>query len=307
MKMLRYLEVLIFSLCAFPAATWSADSPRSVLLWPEGAPGAVGSTDADKPALDIYLPAQPSSGSALVVVPGGGYEHLALDHEGAQIARWLNDRGVAAFVLHYRIAPRYHYPAPILDGERALRYVRAHATEFGISTDRIGIWGFSAGGHLAATVTTHFDVGHADAGDPVDRVSDRPNFAVLAYGVLSMEPEITHPGSRRNLLGANPDPAQVEQFSNEKQVTRDTPPCFLFHTGSDSVVSVENSVRFYAALRQAGIPAELHIFEQGDHGVGLAQKNPQLRRWPDLLDGWLRLHGWISSTDESGPAAVPAR
>jgi acetyl esterase/lipase len=209
-------------------------------------------------------------------------------------------------VLHYRIAPRYHYPAPILDGERAMRYVRAHATEFGITPDRIGIWGFSAGGHLAATVTTHFDVGLADAADPVDRVSDRPNFAVLAYGVLSMQPEITHPGSRRNLLGTNPDPAQVQQFSNEKQVTRDAPPCFLFHTASDSVVSVENSIRFYAALRQSGIPAELHIFEQGDHGVGLAQKNPQLRRWPDLLDGWMRLHGWLPASDEPGPAAEPA-
>ena len=288
------------------AAGWCADSPKTILLWPDGAPGALGSTDADKPSLDIYVPTAPATGSAVVVVPGGGYQFLALDHEGAQVARWLNDRGVAAFVLHYRIAPRYHHPAPILDGDRAVRYVRAHATEFGVSPDRIGIWGFSAGGHLAATVATHFDVGHADAADPVDRVSDRPNFAVLAYGVLSMQAEITHPGSRRNLLGANPDPAQVEQFSNERQVTRDTPPCFLFHTGNDTVVSVENSIRFYVALRQAGIPAEIHIFEQGDHGVGLAQKNPQLRRWPDLLEGWMRLHGWIPSVDEAASAAKPS-
>jgi acetyl esterase/lipase len=167
-------------------------------------------------------------------VPGGSYEQLSLAPEGAQVARWLNDRAVVAFVLHYRIAPRYHYPAPILDGERAMRYVRAHAAEFGIHPDRIGIWGFSAGGHLAASVTTHFDGGQAEAADPIDRVSDRPNFVVLAYGVLSMDAEITHPRSRRNLLGPNPDPALVEQFSNEKHITQDTPPCFLFHTGNDA-------------------------------------------------------------------------
>jgi len=300
MKTLCRLNVLVFLLCIVPATMWSADPPKSVLLWPDGAPGAVGTTDADKPSLDIYLPTAPASGSAVVVVPGGGYQFLALDHEGAQIARWLNDRGVAAFVLHYRIAPRYHYPAPILDGERAVRYVRAHAVEFGVKPDRIGIWGFSAGGHLAASVTTHFDVGQPDAADPIDRAGDRPDFAVLAYGVLSMQAEITHAGSRRNLIGSNPDPAQVEQYSNEKQVTHDTPPCFLFHTGNDSAVPVENSLRFYAALQRVGVPAELHIFEQGDHGVGLAQKNPQLRRWPELLEGWMRLHGWITASAETG-------
>ena len=229
-----------------------------------------------------------------MIVPGGSYESLMLDYEGGQVAQWLNDRGVAAFVLHYRIAPRYSYPAPIQDGERAVRYVRTHGEEYGVRSDRIGIWGFSAGGHLAAAVATHFDKGKPDAGDPVERVSDRPNFAVLAYGVLSMESDITHPSSRRNLLGANPDPALVEQFSNEKQVTRDTPPCFLFHTGNDSLVPVENTIRFYVALQKTGVPAELHIFEQGNHGAGLGQNNSQLRRWPDLLEGWMELHGWIT-------------
>jgi acetyl esterase/lipase len=300
MKRLRCLGVLALLLCVLPAALVAAVNPsKSVLLWPDGAPGALGTTDADKPSLDIYLPAAPASGSAVVVVPGGGYEYLALDHEGAQIARWLNDRGVAAFVLHYRIAPRYHYPAPILDGQRAVRYARAHAVEFGIKPDRIGIWGFSAGGHLAASVTTHFDNGQADATDPIDRVSDRPDFEVLAYGVLSMDGEITHPGSRRNLLGVNPDPAVVEQLSNEKQITHDTPPCFLFHTGNDSAVPVQNSLRFYEALQRVGISAELHIFEQGNHGVGLAQKNPQLHRWPELLEGWMRLHGWITAAEST--------
>lgn len=281
---------------ALASTTRSANLPETVLLWPAGAPGALGTTDGDKPSLDVYRPTGAVIGTAVVVVPGGSYERLMLDHEGAQVAHWLNDRGVAAFVLHYRVAPRYSYPAPIQDGQRALRYVRAHAEEYGVRPDRIGIWGFSAGGHLAASVATHFGRGKAEAVDPVERVSDRPDFAVLAYGVLSMEADITHPTSRRNLLGPNPEPSLIEQFSNEKQVTRDTPPCFLFHTGNDSVVPVENTVRFYVTLQRLGIPAELHIFEQGDHGAGLGQSNPQLRVWPDLLEGWMRLHGWITSS-----------
>ena len=176
-----------------------------------------------------------------------------------------------------------------------MRFIRAHAIDYGIDPQRIGIWGFSAGGHLASSVTTHFDHGQPDAADPVERVSDRPDFAILAYGVLSMQAEIAHPGSRLNLLGPTPDPALVEEFSNEKQVTRDTPPCFLFHTASDTVVPVENSLHFYTALQRVGVPAELHVFERGDHGVGLAQNNPQLRKWPELLEGWMRLHGWITS------------
>jgi acetyl esterase/lipase len=271
----------------------AADAPKSVLLWPDGAPGAIGSTDADKPSIDVYLPEKSASGTGVLVVPGGGYQFLALDHEGSQVAQWLVERGIAAFVLHYRIGPRYHYPAPIQDGQRAMSYVRSHAADYGIKPDRIGIWGFSAGGHLAGAVTTHFDSGQPDATDPIERVTDRPDFAILAYGVLSMEAEITHPGSRMNLLGANPDPVLVEQFTNAKQVTRDTPPCFLFHTADDKVVPVLNSVNFYLALQRAGVPAELHIFEHGDHGAGLGQKDPQLRKWPELLEGWMRLHGWM--------------
>jgi len=294
MEMVRGLAVI--ALCLFSSAASQAASPsKTVLLWPDGAPGAVGVTDADKPSLDVYLPAKPVGGAAVVVAPGGGYTHLSLDHEGAEAALWLNERGVIAFVLHYRFSPRYHYPAPIVDGERAVRYVRAHAADFGIDPKRIGMWGFSAGAHVASSVATHFDGGQPDAADPVERVSDRPDFAILAYGVLSMQAEIAHPGSRRNLLGGNPDPALVEQFSNEQQVMRDTPSCFLFHTGADPGVPVENSMRFYAALRRAGIPAELHIFEQGKHGVGMAQSDPQLRKWTDLLDGWMRLHGWIAT------------
>ena len=286
------LGLLIGSLTS---AMWPANQPKNVPLWAGQAPDAIGTTEADQPSLDVYLLSSTQSSAAVLVVPGGSYQYLALDHEGAQVARWLNDRGVTAFVLHYRIAPRYHYPAPIADGERAMRFIRAHATEYGIDPHRIGIWGFSAGGHLAASVTTHFDHGQPDAADPIGRVSDRPDFSILAYGVLSMQAEIAHPGSRLNLLGPVPDPALVEDFSNEKQVTRDTPPCFLFHTANDTVVPVENSLRFYAALQRVGVPSEMHIFEKGDHGVGLAQKNEQLRKWPELVEGWMRLHGWITA------------
>jgi acetyl esterase/lipase len=278
---------------AFALHVMAANPPKSVLLWPDGAPGAIGSTDADKPSLDIFLPEKAGSGAAVIIMPGGGYQFLELDYEGTDEAQWLNARGVAAFVLHYRLAPRYHYPAPIQDGERAMSYVRAHAKEYGIKPDHIGIWGFSAGGHLASAVATHFDAGQPDAVDPVERVSDRPDFAILAYGVLSMESEITNPGSRLNLLGPNPDPALVEQFTNARQVTRDTPPCFLFHTGADTVVPVQNSVNFYIALLHAGVPAELHVFEQGKHGAGMGVGNPQLSKWPELLEGWMRLHGWM--------------
>ncbi|MGB6305245.1 MAG: alpha/beta hydrolase [Acidobacteriaceae bacterium] len=293
--------------CLFACATWLAaqstpspatPAPVPILLWPNDAPGAVADTPLDKPILTPYLPAQNPTHTAIVVCPGGGYAELAVDKEGTLVAQWLNDRGVAAFVLTYRYGPRYHYPIPLLDAQRAIRYVRTHASEDSIDADRIGIMGFSAGGHLASTAGTHFDSGNPDATDPIEHASSRPDFMVLAYPVISMEPGITHNGSLHHLLGEEPNPMLENELSNETQVTPQTPPTFLFSTTNDETVPVMNSVLFYEALLRSGVPAELHIFEQGHHGSGLAQDNPQLRMWPILLQNWLHLHGWMESGAE---------
>lgn len=298
--MRRYLSVtLAFLVCTaiFTNAQTAPAQPAPpipVLLWPEGAPGALGTTDLDKPTLTAYLPAQNPTRTGIVICPGGGYQMLATDLEGTQVAHWLNARGVAAFVLKYRLGPRYHYPAPLLDAQRAIRYVRAHAADDGLDPDHIGIWGFSAGGHLASTAGTHFDGGNPNAQDAIERVGSRPDFMVLAYPVISMQPGITHNGSLRMLLGEQPNPMLENELSNETQVTSQTPPTFLFSTTNDSAVPVMNSVLFYEALLRAGVPAEIHIFEQGHHGSGLGVGNPQLSMWPVLLQNWLHLNGWMA-------------
>jgi acetyl esterase/lipase len=218
---------------------------------------------------------------------------LADNHEGRQVANWLNSLGIAAFVLKYRLGPRYHHPIELGDAQRAIRLVRAQATQFGVAPDRIGIMGFSAGGHLASTAGTHFDAGDAAASDPIDRASSRPDFLVLGYAVISFTTPYTHQGSLKNLLGDHPDPKLVENLSNELQVTSRTPPTFLFHTNEDKGVPAENSVLFYLALRKAGVPAEMHIFERGPHGVGLALADPALAMWPTLLANWFRERGLL--------------
>jgi acetyl esterase/lipase len=262
--------------------------PPSFPLWSGGAPGALGSDEKDIPALTPWIAKKPN-GKAIVVCPGGGYGALALDHEGKQIAQWLNSQGISAFVLRYRLGPKYRHPAMINDAQRALRTVRSRAAEFQVNPDKIGIMGFSAGGHLAATAATHFDAGSASSNDPIDRASSRPDFAVLAYPVITFSEEAAvHKGSRRNLLGDNPDPKLVENLSNERAVTRETPPTFLFHTNADTGVPPENSVLFYLALRKHGVPAELHIYESGPHGVGLAWGDITLGSWPARLADWLR-------------------
>jgi len=289
--MIRALFIPLLAAAMFA----QAPSPKLELLWPDGAPGALGTADADKPSITPYLvPEGRGTGTAIVVCPGGGYAHLALDHEGSQVAQWLNSIGIAAFVLQYRLGPRYHHPIELGDAQRAVRTVRARAARYRVLPDRVGIMGFSAGGHLASTAATHFDPGNPDATDVIDRVSSRPDFAVLAYAVISFTTPYLHRGSRDNLLGPNPDPKLVESLSNELQVTAATPPTFLFHTSTDPVVPVENSVLFYLALRKAGVPAEMHIYAQGPHGVGLAPTDEALSTWPARLADWLRVRGLLN-------------
>jgi acetyl esterase/lipase len=270
--------------------------PKADLLWADGAPGAQGTQDEDKPTLAAYVvPQGRGTGTAVIVCPGGGYEHLSMDKEGDQIARWLNSIGVTAFVLKYRLGPKYRHPIELGDAQRAIRTVRSKAAEYRVLPDRVGIMGFSAGGHLASTAGTHFDAGNASAADPIDRLSSRPDFLVLVYAVISFNPPYVHRGSLRALLGEQPDPKLVENLSNELQVTAQTPPTFLFHTSGDTTVPAENSALFYLALRKAGVPAEMHIYERGPHGVGLAQTDEALSTWPGRLADWLRGRGLLNS------------
>ncbi len=292
-----FMGLILFFVFSCQAA---AAGPAPIALWPNGAPGAKGEADEDTPQLRVYRsPADRATGAGIVVCPGGGYQVLASDHEGQQVARWLNTIGVTAFVLKYRLGPRYRHPIPLQDAQRALRHVRSNADEYGVAADRIGIMGFSAGGHLAATAATHFDDGDASSTDPVARASCRPDFVVLGYPVISFQDDTTHGGSRKNLLGEAPDPELVELLSNEKQVTSETPPAFLFHTGEDSAVPVQNSLKFYTACVRAGVPAELHIYQFGPHGVGLAEGDPVGTSWKDRLADWLRTSGFLSAAQRA--------
>ena len=273
--------------------------PQTILLWQNGAPGALGQGEDDQPTITVYRPwGHNLSGTAVIVVPGGSYGFLAANHEGRQVANWFNALGITAFVLKYRLGPRYHHPIELGDAQRAIRLVRSRAREFEISPDRIGMMGFSAGGHLASTAATHFDSGNPAAADPIDRAGSRPDFVILGYPVITLETPYVHAGSARNLLGDNPDPKLVEELSNELHVTPQTPPAFLFATSDDDVVPVENSVNFYVALHKAGVPAELHVFEKGPHGVGLALGNPALGGWPTLLANWLRQRGLLTEPND---------
>ncbi len=299
--MLRSGTLLTLFLLINAAAVVSSDvsvADEWKPLWPDGAPGANGTADTDIPALLAFpAPKDTANGCAVVVCPGGGYGGLAMDHEGHQIVAWLNERGISAWILRYRLGSKgYHHPIQKGDVLRAIRTVRHGAEANGVDASRIGVWGFSAGGHLASTAATHFDSGDANAPDPIDRVSSRPDFAVLCYPVITMEKDFTHQGSRRNLFGPEKfdDAALVELLSNEKQVTSGTPPAFIFHTTEDQAVPVENAVRFYSALRAHGVNAsELHIYQKGRHGVGLAKDDPILSSWPARLSDWMAVNGYL--------------
>ena len=278
-------------------------APITTPLWTGKVPHAVGDSAADKPEMTAYRPAKPN-GTAVVVCPGGGYGFLANDHEGKQVAEFLNGLGVTAFVLKYRIVtkdrPGPLGEAPLLDAQRAIRLVRAKADDYKIDPKRVGIWGFSAGGHLASTAATHFDKGGLKNDDPVEKESCRPDFAILAYPVITMEDGVTHGGSKRNLLGDKPDAKLVELYSNEKQVTKDTPPTFIFHTSADTAVVPENAVRFYLACKNAKVPVEMHIYEKGRHGVGLG-RDPKWTGGEKSVETWTdRLADWMKARDLLG-------
>jgi acetyl esterase/lipase len=274
-----------------------------ITLWPGGAPGAKGSDpDLDVPKLTAWLPKpETATGAAVVVCPGGGYGMLAVDHEGRQVAEWLNSLGVAAFVLKYRLGPRYHHPAMLQDAARAIRTVRARGQTWNVDPKKIAILGFSAGGHLASTAGTHFDAGKPSAEDPIERVSSRPDRMILVYPVIALATPFGHSGSRTNLLGDHPSEELVRSLSNETQVTPETPPTFLAHTNEDTGVPPENSMLFVMALRKAKVPVEFHLFEKGQHGLGLGGgarqfgigPNPAFQEWPKLCATWLKGQGFL--------------
>lgn len=268
-------------------------------LWIGEYPGKHSTDDKLIPTITAYrVEPGKANGTAVIICPGGGYSGRAADHEGTQVAKWLNDRGVTAIILKYRTVNELKVPAPLgdaplLDAQRAIRLVRQNAKAIGVDPKKIGIWGFSAGGHLASTAATHFDAGDPKAVDLADRESSRPDFAILAYPVITMGKE-THGGSKKNLLGDKPDEKMVKLYSNEKHVTKETPPTFLFHTKADTAVLLANSELFHAALKKHEVPCELYVVEKGKHGVGLGQDakwtggEPSVADWPNKLEAWMK-------------------
>jgi acetyl esterase/lipase len=268
--------------------------PQTIPLWPGRAPGALGDAPEDVPTLTIYMPPNTSRPmTAVIVAPGGGYRTLSMNKEGRIPANYLNALGVAAFVLKYRLGPKYHHPIELGDMLRAIRLLRARAVEWNLASDRIGVMGFSAGGHLASTASTQFDRGNPTSTDPIDRVSSRPDFAILGYPVISLSEPWTHQGSRTMLLGEKADAELARRLSTDTLVTMETPPTFLFHTNADTAVPVENSVHYFLALRKARVPAEMHIFKDGAHGAGMPMNDTALSEWPKALANWMRASGFL--------------
>lgn len=270
-------------------------------LWPGDAPGARGKNPEDIPTITPYL-VEPKAGAtspAMVICPGGGYGMLA-DHEGSAYAKYLNQAGISCFVLKYRLGSNgYRHPVMLQDAARAVRMVRAQASDWKVDPHRVGIMGSSAGGHLASTLVTHFDAGDPNSTDSIERQSSRPDLGVLCYAVITMG-EFTHGGSKANLLGANPSTELVKSLSNELQVTAQTPPCFIWHTAGDTAVPVENSLQFAVALRKNGVPFDLHIYQNGAHGIGLADREPfaNVHLWAKDLLFWLRERKFLAPEDK---------
>ncbi len=299
----RICLIMLFCL----VATWLADSPLSasepttMRLWEHGAPGVTDDKDGDTPELIVTKVASESPTAGVIILPGGGYGGHAMDHEGHQFAAWFESLGVSSAICTYRLRGKgndgkgYGHPAPMIDAQRAIQTMRANAMEWNIDPNRIGVIGFSAGGHLCSTVSTQFHDAEPAATDPIDRVSSRPDFAILCYPVITMDLAFTHRGSRRNLLGNDPDPELAKSLSNETRVTGQTPPSFVFHTVEDTAVPVQNSLSYFGALVEQGIASELHVFPKGRHGLGLAADTPGASQWPKLCENWLRDLGIVTS------------
>ncbi len=294
---------MIHLLAIAAAVIWAVQDPASVIpLWPEGVPTAKAGEERmeNNRISNVHVPTLthfPAAGgrsdeAAVIICPGGGYRLLAWSHEGIDVARRLNAMGVSAFILKYRLA-EYGHPAPLQDVLRAVRTVRSRAAEFGVSPQRIGVIGFSAGGHVTATAATLFDAPEGRTGAPIDSVSARPDFVALIYPVITFKGPFAHTGSRRNLIGDNPPPEQIDRLSADLQVTKNTPPAFLVHTAEDKGVPLENSVQFYQAIRAAGGTAEMHLYERGAHGFGLGNGLGPASDWPARLEAWMRAHHWI--------------
>ena len=291
----RAISVGIFLIFGVPmCGDVVAQEPKeTVPLWSKAAPGSKGTEAADTPGIWVYPAKKNKRPTAVVICPGGGYGIHAVDHEGHQIAKWFNRQGVTAVVLRYRLGPKYRHPCMLNDAQRAIRFVRSKADDWGISKDRVGIMGFSAGGHLASTAATHLEPVRPDANDPIDQESSRPDFAILGYPVISLTADFAHRGSGNRLLGKDADKGLWKNLSNETQVTKDTPPTFLFHTYEDTAVPPENSIAFFRACRKAGVPAELHVYQEGPHGVGWANGHPAVGTWQKRLHDWLKTSGFL--------------
>ena len=287
------------------AADWPA-APVTLPLWPEGVPDRRAGLEPERfvdgrisrvadPTLTVYPPAvDRANGTAVIICPGGGYERLAVVREGEQHARWLSSLGVTAFVLKYRMRESGH-PAPLRDVLRAVRLVRSQADAYGLRPDRVGVMGSSAGGHLAASAGTLFDHPLGRTGHALDAMSARPDFLMLMYPVIALDGPAAHMGSRNALLGASPSAADIELMSVARRVTARTPPTLLIHTQDDAAVPVENSILFYQALTRAGVPAEMHVYEHGPHGMGMRPGLGNASAWPQRAEEWLRARGLLDS------------
>lgn len=303
MRILISLVALVFSSHAF-------SQHQEIPLWPEGIPLSLPNNlqervtrgnitrlhDVTEPSLTVYMPPEEkATGAAVIICPGGGYQILAIDHEGYDVAQWFNEQGITAFVLKYRLpndeAMEQKEIVPILDLQQAIRTVRQRAPEWGIRQDQIGVMGFSAGGHLASTGATHY---LDNIGEMSDQTSLRPDFSVLIYPVITFQSDFYHQGSKEALVGPDASQQTVERFSNHLRVTADTPPTFLIHATDDLVVPVENSINYYMALREHGVPAEMHIYETGGHGFGLAEGQEHLSTWLEAFRLWLASRGLVA-------------